>query len=499
MKLLRIEGVNLAHSIGDTEDLSTRRGGSLMLLDAIHEIAGKNQGRLKKISTGASAGLFEVTGDAKAALNSINAFLKTEPYCYGTFVVDHLETSTDFQKSENAALAANRWHQMQSLSFSPKGLAKANNGACTVDELRPATKEDTVKDKKQHISASVYGRREKGLNAKRKFYSDLLGSHFKDYKFTKDFEDIATDPVVSLEPKTLAGKIAVFYADGNKFGGIARDCKSADQLSKWDAYIKGQRAALLTNLLEHAASSTNRHWQKKTGELRLETLLWGGDEVMFVVPGWCGMELANLFFEQTHGLQYPEGPGGTKLTHAAGLVFCHQQAPISRISHLAKELAEKGKEANRTANSINWLVLESFDHVGSDLDGYLARHFNTPVKWSDLALTTASLTHMVNDFAKIKDKLPRSAIVHITRALAEARAFNSDGKMNDLVRRARLQVAEAGGNEFRSLWKHLHGKDWQDEPIGTDDLGAWVKLAELWDYCPDWNTNGPTTYQGEQA
>ena len=34
MNYLRIEGVNHAHCIDDTEDLSTRRGGGLMLLNA---------------------------------------------------------------------------------------------------------------------------------------------------------------------------------------------------------------------------------------------------------------------------------------------------------------------------------------------------------------------------------------------------------------------------------------------------------------------------------
>ena len=35
---LRVEGVNLAHFVYDTQDLSTVRGGSLLLLRAVDEV-----------------------------------------------------------------------------------------------------------------------------------------------------------------------------------------------------------------------------------------------------------------------------------------------------------------------------------------------------------------------------------------------------------------------------------------------------------------------------
>lgn len=495
MKLLRIEGVNLAHCIGDTEDLSTRRGGSLMLLDAIDRIATENTAHLEKISTGASTGLFKVTGDGATARKSIEDILKSEPFRYGTFVIDEIDRpDVDFPQAEIAATAANRWRQMQGLSFSAMGLGSAS-AVCAVDEVRPGRQEKTVKVDTRLVSDSVSSRRKEGLDAKRRFYQKRLGPDFRD-SFAEDFEGIASGPVAGLTPESLAGKIAVFYADGNRFGHIARDCKSASDLAAWDGYIKGQRLALLAKLLSHAAG---RHYWRNGQALRLETLLWGGDELMFVVPGWCGLELARLFFDQTRGLRYPDRDSGQPLTHAAGLVFCHQQAPISRISQLAKALAEKGK-ANRETNSLNWLVLESFDHTGSDLDDYHTRRFKSAVNWSSLVLNPESLNHMVDDFAKIKNDLPRSAIVHITRALAEGRAFSREGKLNDLVRRARKQVATAGDEQtqatFKALWKHLHGEDWQDEPAGPDDLAAWIKLAELWDYCVKWPES--RTDQGEQ-
>ncbi|MBU0500014.1 MAG: hypothetical protein KJ558_04540 [Gammaproteobacteria bacterium] len=495
MHLFRIEGVNLAHSIEDTEDLSTRRGGSLMLLEVINEIEKKNISTLKRISTGASAGLFKVTGDAAAAIDSIKELLQKEPYRYGTFVLDTVQgEEAEFPSLERSAVAANRWRQMQRLSFSPMGLDAGSLGICAVDEVRPAQRTMSVKGKNQQVSTSVQARRKHGVRSKRDFYNRTLESRYSRFKFAKDFEKITDGKGLDLQPRTLNGKLAVFYADGNNFGAIARGCNKAE-LEKWDGYIKGQRNALLSALLDHAA--TQKHWLAGS-RLRLETLLWGGDELMFAVPGWCGMELARLFIEQTQGMKYKLEGKDKSLTHACGLVFCHHQAPISRISHLAKALAEKGKEANREANSLNWLVLESFDHTGSGLDDYLERRFGETLKWPDLALDSHALDTLAQDFPSLRNELPRSAIVHITRALAEHGAFDAEGKEMPLIRRARQQVEEAGGEKFKTLWSKLHPKKtaWDIAVANCDDLGAWLKLAELWDYCPDWNNSDQ---QGAQS
>lgn len=489
MKLLRVEGVNLAHSIDDTEDLSTRRGGSLLLLKAIDEIAQKHPAALKPISTGASAGLFEVTGDSASTLESVKALLATSPYCYATFVVDLLESSLPFQQAEVAVLAANRWQQMSRLSFSATGLTASATGVCGVDEIRPASEGATVKGRKTTLSASVFARRQHGLDEKRNFYQRNLDSHYADLQFAADFEDIASAPPAGMIPQSLDGKIAIFYADGNTFGDIARACTTPDALLTWDVYIRGQRKQLLSALLERACSET--HWQTDKQVLRLETLLWGGDELMFVVPAWCGLELATLFFERTTDMRYPDNPAGQLLTHACGLVFCHQQAPISRIAKLAKALAEQGKMANRQANSLNWLVLESFDHTGAGLDDYLLRRFGTTgskqpaVSWPDLALNPDSLHALAQYFLPLKNELPHSAVVHIARAMAEGRAFSANGEEHPLVKRAHQQVCDAGAEQFLALWKrlHPHAIDWQ-EVAHPDDLAAWIKLAELWDYCP---------------
>ena len=51
----RVEAVNLYNTIFDTNDISTTRGGSFLLLNAVERL--KELDRLEPISIGASAGL----------------------------------------------------------------------------------------------------------------------------------------------------------------------------------------------------------------------------------------------------------------------------------------------------------------------------------------------------------------------------------------------------------------------------------------------------------
>ncbi len=504
MKLLRIEGVNLANCIYDTEDLSTRRGGGLMMLDVIHEINKETKDVMTPISTGASAGLFQLSEsvDYCDAKNIISTILNKEPYCYGTFVINEVN-HTDFNTAEVTSIACNRWQQMQTLSFSTHGLERSSTGVCNIDEIRPAKIESYNPESKKHkISSSIASRKEYGKTQKQAFYQSIISNDFTEgsIRFTNSFEDIATQPITNIKPNNLVGKIAVFYADGNSFGSFASRCQSAQDLREWDSYIKSERAKLLSKIVKYAKN--HKHWlsKNKSGEyaIRLETLLWGGDEVMFVVPAWCGLEFAKLFFEITGNMQYPATGDTTPLTHACGLVFCHHQSPISRISLLAKDLAEKAKEHDRQSNSLNWLVLESFDHTGSGLDDYLSRQFNHQLTWDRLLLSPALLTQLKSDMPILKKSLPRSAIVKLIQYLLTTQAnttVHEDRQKVDhpLFIRAFEQITELKDNRVRleNLHEHVIQSSHQDNKQNShqdtqlameDNLAFWLIIIELWDY-----------------
>ena len=55
---LRIEAVNLVNFVYDTQDLSTIRGGSMLIREAVARRIGQRFPDLEAVSVGASAGLF---------------------------------------------------------------------------------------------------------------------------------------------------------------------------------------------------------------------------------------------------------------------------------------------------------------------------------------------------------------------------------------------------------------------------------------------------------
>lgn len=538
--LLRVEGVNHADSITDTEHLATRRGGSLLLLQAIDTVTTQFGTQLVPVSTSASAGLYRIRPHAIPTATTLAAevhrtLVRHPLYRHATFVVD-VVSGADFSSARRQALNANRWRQMRGLSFRTVGLDPAVDGACAVDEIRPSRLPRTVQAEQQvGVSLSVAERMDHGRRQKQQFHADELQHLPPEARpattlpgFTHDFEDLARRPLTALEPATLAGKLAVFYADGNGFGQHAGRCSTPEQLHDWEEQLKAGRRRFLARLVEHA--SHKRHWQTVAGDeirLQLETLIWGGDEVLLVVPGWCGLELAQLFFACMAGLTGPTlGTSPAEpLTHAAGLVLCHQQAPISRIGQLAQALAELGKRGElRQRDTLHWMVLENFDQAGGDLDAHLrTRHpAASPawhLDWSHLRLEPATLALLTGTWPPLRVYLPRSALAEAATLLA---THGTEAVRHPLLRRAYQQIDAAlrspGGTthpvylQWQQIWLALHpGRAtsgppaerpcWPDTRLSLDDhdgwqplidhadLAVWIVLLELWDYCPDWRSN----------
>ena len=148
-------------------------------------------------------------------------------------------------------------------------------------------------------------------------------------------------------------------------GAFQREhCKTAQSQRDFSVGLRRRQAGFLADLLD--VVRTDADW--KNGEaIRLETLLWGGDEIVWVTPAWRGWRLLTMFYESAKAWQLL----GKSVTHSAGLVFCHHKAPIHEIVHLAKELNGMVKEKGRRQKARNlfaYQVLESFDHIGRALD-----------------------------------------------------------------------------------------------------------------------------------
>lgn len=367
--ILGVVGVNLAAFLEDTSDLSTIRGGGLLLLDGVNWI----EAHLKHIkpdtitiSRGASEGLFLLpVGDDGAALrDQVDAYLKHHPQLrHATFVVDVevLHGEDDFPRAREMLHAKNRWRQIQSPSLAIPFVDPSTVGGqpCEENAIRPAARGKT-------LSPSVQVRKDYGRDRKKKIYTDLTG--LTDLPpFATEFNTIAAD----ANRGNLDNKMAVVYFDGNAFGNLQKKQPTPQAAQDFDTDLRNKRQDFLRQILQEMILLPD-FFNRDT--LRFETLLWGGDEMMFVLPAWRGWWFLQRFFEISAEWKYKN----TRLHHAAGLVFCNHKAPIARISHLAKELAQYVKDAlgpkgKENQSGLAYLTLESFDGIGSDITDYLQR------------------------------------------------------------------------------------------------------------------------------
>jgi hypothetical protein len=569
---LYLEAVNLGNVIDDTEDLSTRRAGGYMLLELVHMVAAACKTELDGISVGASAGLFKLKDghSMAAARTKLQTVLKTEPYDQATVLVADTETdrvaNSSFKSAREGLLAHVRLQQMQSLGLvtdfgqpaqtPERKSTRQQTRACEIDGVRPAVSEQTYKTRNETRwqSKSVTVRRDEGMTLRRSFYKRELTLQVDEASrpdcaeqgcFTDHFDELTRfDPGYKDHlPTNLEHKLAVLYADGDSFGALAVGCLDEVELEKWDRTVQEARRKFLRALVKfvdtHPFGKTLK--EPKVDDkctlpyrLRVETLMWGGDEFLIVVPAWLALEAAELFFK-TCQVIWPAEQKGLVRGHSAALVFAHHKAPIGPLKALASSLAETAKSAKRQAkkrveaiedarrkginapallegpqpnsNSLNWMVLESFDHAGGELDTYWARRDLPSLGWPQMTLNDARLATLRRCFPALVAHLPRRAVHRIVHGLQDWSRLGPENKR--LIERAYTNVHEAiyaagGGADAPDLWAEL----WQAlQPIGSPatlwsgapsadhnaaqtaapladprHLSAWLTLNELWDY-----------------
>ena len=482
---LRVEAVNLANFITDTEDLSTIRGGGLLLLEAVDRIPHEAARDLQTLTTGASAGLyrFEAPDDegAQALRDRIAGWLKgDEALGQATFVVDYQSAGPDGRFADDFArlLARNRWRQMQSptVIFDQD----SSDHVCDIDFVRPATHETRGPERELRVSESVYRRRSAGRELKQKFYRRETGK-VTNAEFVREFNELA----VNESKGNLNGKMAVIYLDGNSFGRIKSCSHDRQSWLAFDTTVKEYRKQMLGGLLDLMARDADWQVRGEHGETRyrIETLLWGGDEILWVVPAWKAWEALAYFYQSSVAWKFGEHP----LRHAGGLIFCHCKAPIHRMVRLAKQLADLAKEVDRGQNLFAYEVLESFDHVGSDLEEYRRRMSPQPLEPpSDphprsLILRGEDMPEIAKIVSKMREGVPRKRLYDLaSELLSPPRA--DDGLADrvrlrkELASRLEASIGAAGvsAEAIASLAETKGGKD-----------AVWVHLNALWDYLPD--------------
>jgi hypothetical protein len=462
--LLRVEGVNLGAFVYDTKDLSTIRGGGLLLLNAAGEVAQllKHEGiQFETLVESASIGLFTLTTDrdSETVRQAIDAGL-SHSLPHATFVVDICSGDTSTPEARKQVQTQNRWRQMQAPSVVYPALRSvtAATDVCEIDLLRPATVETPKHLRFKRVSEHAEWRWLYGRDRKQNFYQDEMrradpdSPINTDLGYSQDFEDLCGD---SVNWGNLRDKMALIYVDGNKFGAIGQN-DTTSVYSRYSNELRKAQAAILRQLITQKAA-LDPDWQvidqeKKRGLIRLETLLWGGDEVIWLVPAWKGWELLEFFFDEwTANASPPWLPESMKypLTFTAALIFCHQKTPIHSVRDLASDLVTAMKKVNEKdpyKNRFVYQVLESFDYV-TDPTGCVI-HQSLPA-----------------DKMKLLRKLIR------------------EGREN--ISRKKLYTIRKNPGETAAIAPELRKALPPDSPPAVAEIGEpcfWHHITELWDF-----------------
>jgi hypothetical protein len=483
--MLRLDGQNLCQTVLDTGELSVLRGGGLALLYAPEKLFARLRALghvLEEVYYGSSEGLAYLTvPEGKAVedyerelhghvwdfLNGVAGpkdddltqdLLPILPFLTVSFAT--LPESGDFSADHRALLNKNRTRQYQALSVDmlpPETTWKTGQTVdgdsyekpCQVDRTRPISQEIGKGKKKLAVSDSVYYRQLQGKRLRQRFYREELsrekdlpawGQHLEDirqailrgdgaYRFSDHFGEIALPPARKemKVPLKLQGKMAVIYADGNRFGEIKRDlCKQPDDYRDFSLHVQRKRRQLLSKVIEVVCGALVKDPDGSENWLiPMETLLWGGDELCLVMPAWSALKVL-----ETIAPLLDEGWvwRGRELTHAWGLVFCHHKTPIREVRSLAEGLAEsvkdlrdeQGRQVGRAGNYLQYMVLMGMDPPVGGVECFREAHYRcttaTPFTFDlqHLSQTMATLKEFlglaVGSTGKVSDGVPPSQL-----------------------------------------------------------------------------------------
>jgi len=402
--LLRLEGVNFGTILDDTEDLSTVRGSSLALLEAAEQVAKRLAANpalgCTTLFTGASLAAFTLCCDetlAEAAVGDIQAFLRQPqppggpPFEYLMFIASLVPvpagaTALALDHAEAQAKAS----QMRGLTVQPPDSNAHSPGPDPFDHVRQAGKRTLRKgDVERAVSDSVRNRHDYGRTQRDNFY---LRADARPLPVCGNFQDIAAEQLPPGLPVAAQNKLAFLYADGNGFRKIAGTVGVAE----FAAELKVHQTRLLRRITAWCREGLATHDLARVsivdGEerARFETLLWGGDEFLLVMPAWLGLHVLGEIAAETEDWEIKGHP----LTHAFGLVICSAKTPVRQARQTVHDLSESVKEALSTkpapCNAASIQVFESQSPVDAPLPVLRGRLFGvsgTAAQGLDAALT----------------------------------------------------------------------------------------------------------------
>lgn len=339
MIYIHIEGIFFYENILDTEDISTIRGGS-MLLETLGERVETelSQYHVKLVEYGASKAVLECAIDDKDEIETaLLEFVKKDPdrhlaLAWGTAKLREAEEPQDAKKRAKARF---RKHQYQTATV-PWPNTTQDDYFDQLDLTRPATHKDDVG---RFISARNLTFRNEGRKNRPQF----------NLKPPQSFHDILANPPASVSDQ-VKNKLAVVYADGSGLGKIQRD--NPDQFSQ----IMDKNRKELAERLEDWLVSLGDFGMNSTRP-RFDVLIWGGDDITFVMPAWLLFPFVETFAEQTRKWTF----SGGHVSHRISAVIAHYKTPIRQMRNLVaggeQLIKDAGLETSHSMMSVD--VFES--------------------------------------------------------------------------------------------------------------------------------------------
>ncbi|MEK7995062.1 MAG: hypothetical protein AAB403_14750 [Planctomycetota bacterium] len=460
--LCSLEAMNLDNMFRDCQDLSTIRGGGLSILNIADRVREALQA--EQISGGASQGLLIMESEsAEAAETSVRSVLESVPILKHATIMISVEPYDPAKFKEQRAMlkARNRWRQMQAPSVIYPKLE--GNEVCQVDRVRPGRDRQDLPEKGVQSDFTA-DRRTLGREEKKKLLQDILGVHCPDdFGVVKDLNELSGG---GEEMGNTKDKIAVLRFDGNSFGKIVNDC-GPEELKEFSGMTRDQQTAFFRELV------TGEQYQRYgwTGrKLRLEILVYGGDEVTFVVPAWLGWEALHCFYEQAREWQ----PFlGKDITYSGGVVFCHRNAPIHAVRDLASGLADQAKllrAGKGKGNYAAYQVLESFDSVGRDLEEYIRERYRPFGGDESMLLDCTAIGFLKDEMSWLRRGVSRRQLHRLVHGLAKG-VTPADWEI------ARKSLTDASSEEAaKKIQVTLEQLQNKIGPVG------YLHVLELWDY-----------------
>ncbi|SNY91604.1 hypothetical protein SAMN04515647_1833 [Cohaesibacter sp. ES.047] len=509
--LVRVEAVNLASSIVDTDDLSVIRGGGFANLLVPERLLGA-------LDMGALALVFAGASQAEAILNvaenvderQVEARLislasgqedvaNMEPQLVA--ILPHLTLLCAVVPYESGYLAASRYaigkireRQLMNLTID-KGEPPAQSfrRPCMVDGTRPGSMSLSKGGKKLIVSSSVYSRQILGRELRQEIYRQIGVRTDRNLEYADSFADLVNDPPPGLSP-SLKGKMAVVYFDGNKFTAIRERAIRNDQHGGGDAVrafseaVTKARALFLDRILDNLENDSRMYCDGR--RLRFEILMWGGDEARFVLPAWKLAEILPILADDMEGEHWAFR--GETMTSAIGVLVCHHKMPITRAVAMADDIVDEIKAYQRAKegkpeNMLSIQLIESIEpHVGG-IRGFRQKLYQTSDASAFVVEGASGLRSIIDSYRRITDPstgLPRSQLYNL---ISEARSQGLPGQLageaSNLEELLQTAVDRSRGENGEDVVMAL--KAALLDPAFGVSAGApfvgLVRIAETWD------------------